>query len=541
MSRSLEYDAPVTREPLEKAIQSRGFTPARRELPDLLALLARDREVAELAVQAMIRTEGARAFAEERFAHAEPPVRARLLEVVAATTGAEATPALIVALDDADPRTRRVAIRHLGRSDLHMQDTRIEAALLALLDRLGPEASPEDVRAVMMALGKVGGERARARMEALAPSGDSAHNRVRSRALLQLARTVERTDEDAFDEDAILAAPVPVVLRCRAGLESLLAREIAMAGARVRRARVEIDYAVDVTPLVRSRLALSIGFPLPSPPGATLSADAVADALTSPHARAVFEGFTIGRPRFRLAWAEGGHKRALVWKIAELVAERSRGWPRPLVNDPTKSVWEVTVGHDEAVLAIEASPKDALDGRFAYRAEDVPAASHPTIAAALALLGGVEAGDVVWDPFVGSGTELVERARLGPYARLVGTDIEASALRAARANTTAAGLGRLELELADALAFDPGPVSLVITNPPLGRRVRRDSGLKNTLVEFFVQAGRRLAPGGRLVWVCPHPELVRVRAGEAGLELERSYTVDMGGFDCALERWNKRA
>jgi 16S rRNA G1207 methylase RsmC len=99
----------------------------------------------------------------------------------------------------------------------------------------------------------------------------------------------------------------------------------------------------------------------------------------------------------------------------------------------------------------------------------------------------------------------------------------------------------MELELADALAFDPGPVSLVITNPPLGRRVRRDSGLKNTLVEFFVRAGRMLAPGGRLVWVCPHPELVRARANDAGLALERSYTVDMGGFDCALERWNKPA
>ena len=31
--------------------------------------------------------------------------------------------------------------------------------------------------------------------------------------------------------------------------------------------------------------------------------------------------------------------------------------------------------------------------------------------------------DLVWDPFVGSGTELCERALLGPYRALVGSDL----------------------------------------------------------------------------------------------------------------------
>ena len=40
------------------------------------------------------------------------------------------------------------------------------------------------------------------------------------------------------------------------------------------------------------------------------------------------------------------------------------------------------------------------------------------------LSSGARADDVVWDPFVGSGTELVERALAGPYARLLGSDTD---------------------------------------------------------------------------------------------------------------------
>src|SRR5947207_4079330 len=58
---------------------------------------------------------------------------------------------------------------------------------------------------------------------------------------------------------------------------------------------------------------------------------------------------------------------------------------------------------------------------FRSRVADVAAASHPTIAAALARVAGTAPDEVVWDPFCGSGAELVERGRLGS-ARLLGTE-----------------------------------------------------------------------------------------------------------------------
>ena len=94
----------------------------------------------------------------------------------------------------------------------------------------------------------------------------------------------------------------------------------------------------------------------------------------------------------------------------------------------------LVIGVEEARLEAELVPKGVADPRFAYRGRDVPAASHAPLAAAIAWLGGVREGDVVWDPFMGSGTELVERATRGPAAELVGTDLDPRALAAAEAN-----------------------------------------------------------------------------------------------------------
>src|SRR5881628_3408176 len=74
------------------------------------------------------------------------------------------------------------------------------------------------------------------------------------------------------------------------------------------------------------------------------------------------------------------------------------------------------------------------------------------------------ADDVVWDPFVGSGVELVERARLGPVRELHGTDLDARALSAARENVTRAGISGVELQQADARNHRISGLSLVLTN-----------------------------------------------------------------------------
>ncbi|MEA2748602.1 MAG: hypothetical protein QOI41_2745, partial [Myxococcales bacterium] len=141
--------------------------------------------------------------------------------------------------------------------------------------------------------------------------------------------------------------------------------------------------------------------------------------------------------------------------------------------------------------------------------------------------------DVVWDPFVGAGAELVERARLGPYKALIGTDLERAAIDAARSNLGAAGIADATLVVADAVTYEPRGVTLIVTNPPMGRRVQR--GTHGELLERFVDhAARILVPGGALVWAVPDPRALHARAERAGLVLDHAFTVDMGGFPAEM-------
>jgi len=200
-------------------------------------------------------------------------------------------------------------------------------------------------------------------------------------------------------------------------------------------------------------------------------------------------------------------------------------WAIEVRDTPDPGLWLVPVG--------------ASDLRFAYRTRDVPAASHPTVAAALARAGGVRADDVVWDPFVGSGLELCERARLGPFRALHGSDIDPRALDAARKNMTGAGLERVELVQADARSHRIPGLTLVLTNPPMGRRAHRARGLSDMLCDVVRNVAGQLIAGGRMVWLSPFAEATARAAADAGLRVERLGGVDLGGFSAELQRFTR--
>ena len=77
-------------------------------------------------------------------------------------------------------------------------------------------------------------------------------------------------------------------------------------------------------------------------------------------------------------------------------------------------------------------------------------------------------------------------------------------------------------------------MTLVISNPPMGRRVRIDD-LGGLYRDFLSVAAEVLRPGGRLVMVNP----VKVEKPDARLRLVSSEPVDLGGFTCNLERWDR--
>ncbi|MCA9709386.1 MAG: methyltransferase, partial [Myxococcales bacterium] len=278
---------------------------------------------------------------------------------------------------------------------------------------------------------------------------------------------------------------------------------------------------------VRSATEVALVFPLPS--GDDLS-ERIAAGLTHPLLQAALEAWTDGAPRFRLAFSAGGHHRSVRWAVAQRLAQRGS----PLLNDSREVCWTVEV--DEAGDRLLCLPRGA-DPRFAYRRRDVPAATHPTLAALLAWTGAPRPGEVVWDPFCGSGSELVEAARLRDGLHLRGTDVSPRALDAARLNLAAAALDAASTELRQASALEVAPhhqgrpVSLILSNPPMGRRAQvEDRRARQLLVDFVGHAARVLGPQGRMVWLSPAPRAT-ARAGVAhGLHVEDLDAIDMGGF-----------
>ena len=509
---------------------SSGFTPGAKDIPLLLQLLATASDSdAKHIMRALLR---AGAASIDPLVQVIPdsvrPVRGLLTSLagkLAEQTSSRVLKDLLLTLvTDADLKTQLNAITALGR--LPGDDSEH-----ALLNILAQDGRPELVRAATRSLGKVGGQKAQA---ALAAREISKNEDVHHRAQLIIARELSRREGGEVAAARPLTAAQTVWLSCRAGLEGLLADEARAAGfnavAITEPGLVTVQHDGPLTEFWRLRLALRISLPVPMRGGK--HSDLIA-ALSSQSALSLLQSLTIGPVRYRLDLPSAS--KAELWKLAQQLTTKC---PQ-LVNDPTASVWEVGMRRVGPLSYLELIPKNWVDPRFTYRLKDVPAASHPTIAAALARVAGVRADDCVWDPFVGSGSELIERFKLGPVAALYGTDLDPRALSAASANTTAAGCSALvTLEEADSLTWNGPRPTLIMTNPPMGRRVHRGS-LHKLFEALIPKLAEHLAPGGRLVWLSPLPAETRVGLSALGLKLVFAQLVDMGGFQAELQRWEK--
>lgn len=526
------------RAPLRERLRDPGYTPGSRDVGELFTLLADDEDTVERATRALRRfglAAAGRAMGE--FERAEPPLRARLVAVVghAARDAPEANEArefLVRCLADADAKSRRNAANALG----HVAHPESEEALIAYWKR---EARVDHRRSVARSLGQVGGDASRELLRGV-ETDDPELRRLVSQALVKLDRGRARTERSEIDATARARVAIPLLLWCRAGLESICADELGRPwNARVRgEGRVEATLTGSLGHVFRARTMSQFGVMLPVErvtKGEDVT-EAVARAVTSGFARDVWTTFTRGARRYRIEWTHGGHRRADTWRCVEAIAKRDAS----LTNDPKETLWELVVGErGDASVAVVMVPRGLDDPRFSYRKRTVPASSQPTLAAALARVAGVRGDDVVFDPFVGAGMELCERHLAGQYRAMIGRDRDPEALAMARENLDAVGAKDVDLREGDARDAWPAGVTLVITNPPFGSRTGFGEDIVGLLKAVLIRASRALPRRGRLVWVSPFPERLGDIARDCGLHKTLSRPVDLGGFGGAVERFER--
>jgi predicted RNA methylase len=520
-------------EELRRALQDPGYTPPRRAFAEMVALLAHP-ELAERAERALLSaglpaaSYAAENLAREPLANDAPETAPALVRLVGRAARAHDAPELLAALSRAlhspHAETRRQAAMALGKSGR----PEAEPALLDCLDTTDPKL----LRSVVEALGKVGGQAALARLRSF--EAPDSLRQVVERARLILERSALRLGAEGAEEPINTTRALPerltIALECRAGLSAFLAEEAAGFAPRITSpSEVTLEHAGPLEPLLRLRLASSVAIAWPLEQGT--SPGGVLAALLSPRLVAALDAWSNGALRFRLEWQGAGHRRADTWRIAQGLHEAAS----PLRNDPVQAPWTIEVQQSPPRLRL--LPNAAPELRFDYRVRDVPAASHPTLAAALARIAGVRPDDVVWDPFVGSGVELIERARLGPLREAHGTDLDARALAAARENVERSGIADVQLQQADARHHRVAGLTLVLSNPPMGRRVLRAAGLSGVLCQVVRNVASQLAPAGRMVWLSPFADATARAAADAGLQVERLGPVDLGGFTAELQRF----
>jgi precorrin-6B methylase 2 len=511
----------------------RSFVPAQRDLPWLLgALAADDDKKARAAGRALSRVkELAVPELLAAYEKSQAPLRARIVRFLGQTLDTEeARGFLMRALVDRDPKAKRMAVAGLGR----IGGAAVESALRRLYDT---EETPALRKAIVEAIGRIGNDDSATWISSLA-RGDEETEKVRARALLMLKRGPARAAGTSIDAHVECEEPVSIVVWCRSGFEDVLTGELLACESLVDVKRASIGTITatlvgPIAPLLDVRSALGFGFrvsPVDRRLGEPLE-KTMARAVTSAEALRVFATYTMGVVRYRIELVRAGKQRSLVWSVA---AEVARTAPN-LINDPNEAPWELRLDSDDARVFLTIVPRALEDERFEYREEAVPAASHPTVAVALARLANPRNYDAIWDPFCGSGTELIECARLAPRAKMFGSDLDPKAVATAQANAAKAGFTSIEFRVGDALDLVPPEVTLVISNPPMGRRVGEGSETHDLAERFVVRASRILAPGGKIVWLSPNAVRTRNAAERMGLTVELERPVDLGGFDVTLQ------
>ena len=444
---------------------------------------------------------------------------------------------LLRLLQDPEEKIRRYAMAALPKIGVGASE---EAELLA---RLPTATSEREGQFLRETLGKIGGTATFQAMEEAGGFSPQTVQRVRANVARNQSPSAIRLDHVISDFEGLR-----IHLRGRRGLEGIMRDEVEEQ-EKFRVVKVDRGLVV-IAPLAPFALAdifvlrcfgtvgLVLDLVKRSSPSETL--EALAAAIASPLSRRLLESLTKGSIRYRLEFIAKGNPADAV----RLVANRAYALCPEILNDPREAPWAIDVHSTAMGDSVELRPRLTPDPRHRYRLDDVPAASHPPLAACMARLVGRVANERVWDPFCGSGLELIERTLRGGVRRVYGTDLSEEAVGITERNFAAAQFDSVEArftccdfrDFARIQGLGPNSLSLLITNPPLGRRVPIPD-LRGLFDDLFAVAAKILQPGGRLVFTNPF----QMESPQPSLQLESRRVVDMGGFDCRLEVYRKTA
>jgi 23S rRNA G2445 N2-methylase RlmL len=151
---------------------------------------------------------------------------------------------------------------------------------------------------------------------------------------------------------------------------------------------------------------------------------------------------------------------------------------------------------------------------------------------------------VFLDPMCGAGTILAEhlavaRRRPGDPTWLWGGDLDATALRSARANLRPAEQVLLARWDARRLPFADASVDRIVSNPPFGKQLSDPKSVGRLYRAALREYERVMRPAGRVVLLVSEVALLREAARAVGWKQIRQLRVRVLGQSAEVTVWRK--
>ncbi len=220
----------------------------------------------------------------------------------------------------------------------------------------------------------------------------------------------------------------------------------------------------------------------------------------------------------------------LIRKVSEKLFEL---YPQKLLNTTENYDIEIVlkeVRQDKVNAYLRLTHFKSL--RFDYRKEVSATSMQPYVAATLAQLAKpyMKEDAKVLDPFVGTGTLMIERNVVKPTSFAMGIDVFAKTIESARKNTKAANqtvyfVNKDALRFVNAEMFDE-----IITDMPTINQMKDSQQLRDIYDRFFDRIHRLVKPEGYIFLYTSEISLVRknLRIQDDYLNLVEHYEVPRG-------------
>jgi 23S rRNA G2445 N2-methylase RlmL len=416
-------------------------------------------------------------------------------------------------LNDQSPQSRRIAAIALGKRGG-------EGAVAALIVALAAEEVSWVRPSMILALGRIGGDDARTALAAMEPHSDAEAEALRKAR----DRVSGPATGFAWREGASGAfASVPI------GLEDVALAEAAehsLEASVVRKGTIALPGRPPILRCIYDvRMLVAEG-----------AAGAYLDTVRRAEVRwREWIGSESGILPYRFSLE---NVRVTKQEFSDVLRQARETFSlQGLVDSPSSYAAMLRVEADDDATRIWLVPTFEADERFAYRVADVGASINPVVGACLARLVRRGDGGVVVDPTCGSGTLLIERARLDAGSTLAGIDISPTAIRAAAGNVIAAGLAaRIAVRQGDGgeAAAWPDRCDEVLANLPFGMRTE-DRNLDGLYRRIVGNIARTLVPGGRALLYTAHAKtLIALLRRTTKLKVTAERRVESGGLQVGV-------